>query len=624
MNVPPAPSTPGGRDARRARRWWALAGAGVLALTAVGVLAAWFWPRKAPPPKDPFALPPISSSPYLNTGPTAHYVGSEACYSCHKDEHASFACTGMSRSMATVDLDREPLDAAFDHPASKTRFQIVRKDGALWHRELLRTDGPQEVLLAEYPVKYVVGSGRHALTYLVETDGFLVESPATWYPTRKTWDMSPGYDHPTHLEFSRAVGEACLYCHAGRSESIGASLHKMKIDEISIGCERCHGPGSLHVELRKGRGLPPGEPDFTIVNPSRLSRELSEAVCQQCHLKSAALLPARGRKQSDYRPGLPLQDFRQDYGFTEEDRSMKVVGHVEQMHLSRCYQSSDSLTCLTCHNPHGEPASRQKTAYYNSICTGCHEPQRCRVDPQRRERESPQNNCVQCHMPRSPTDIPHLAFTHHRIGVYNEPPTTNTAGPRKSIELRPFLKLPPMSEADQKRSLGLAYVDIANRETEEGTATRCRKRALELLTAAHDAGLKDPDLDAELAQVCWDLKTGGAAAYAESALAQPGLAGQSRCDALEVLAESEAQDGDFADAVKALTELTQLRRHPHDQLILSNCEQALGDEAAMVEARNAAVRLSPRLWPVHRYLADYYRQHGDAQQAAWHELRAVH
>src|SRR4029077_6877939 len=127
-------------------------------------------------------------------------------------------------------------------------------------------------------------------------EGFLVESPVTWYSAKKAWGMSPGYDAPDQPGFERAAGEGCLSCHAGRAEAVGGSLHRMHVTESAIACERCHGPGSLHTERHRPPAVPEAvrHRDLTIVNPKRLPRELSESICQQCHLRPTAVVPARG------------------------------------------------------------------------------------------------------------------------------------------------------------------------------------------------------------------------------------------------------------------------------------------------------------------------------------------
>jgi hypothetical protein len=527
----------------------------------------------------------------------------------------------MGRSMSDVDPAREPPDAAFDHPASGRRYQVVRRGGQLWHRELLLA-APQEVVLAEYPVRYVVGSGRHSLTYLAEADGFLVESPVTWYTSRSAWGMSPGYDRADNPGFERAAGDGCLTCHAGRAEAVGQSLHRMRVTEAAIGCERCHGPGSLHADgHREPAEARRGAADLTIVNPARLPRELAEAVCQQCHLRSDATVVARGRRVNDFRPGLPLTPFRADYRVESRGGSMTVVGHVEQMHLSKCYQKSDTLTCLTCHTPHGEPASAERVAHYKAACLGCHAPDRCTVAPERRRAESPENDCTRCHMPSAPTEIPHLAFTHHRIGVHRGgPPAGATAG---GEEPRPFLDLSGLGKVDRRRSLGLGYLEAANRAMDPIRVARFREEALGLLSGVREAGLRDPAVDAGLARLRFELRLGGADRPAADALADPAIAGQDRCTALFLLADEYATRGRHRDAIAALRELTSLRRHAADWLLLADCLGALGDQPGQEEALTAATRISPRLWKVHHYLAEAYRRRGNQERATWHQQRAV-
>jgi len=502
--------------------------------------------------------------------------------------------------MAAVDAAREPPDAAYAHPKSGRCYQVMRKGGELWHREL-RAGDSGDVTLAESPLKYVVGSGRHARTYLAEVEGFLVESPVTWYTSRGAWDMSPGYDRPDHFGFQRGVGENCLYCHAGRAEAVGKSQYRISVSEAAIGCERCHGPGSLHAELHdplKGGGKEKGAVDYTIVNPRRLPRELAEAVCYQCHLLAPAMVPVRGHTLADFRPGLPLEDFRTDYKLESEDRPMTVTGHVEQMHLSRCYKESATLTCVTCHDPHAFPGPTQKATHYRTVCESCHAPEKCRVDKERLRRESPDNDCVKCHMPSAATEVAHVSFTHHRIGIHPAPPDPSTGTARKGGLvglLRPWRECARLTDADRQRSLGLAYLEISREQKERGAAVAYHAQAVQLMSAARAAGLRDPVLEAKLARHYLQRGSGEAFGLAEAALSHPRIAPAERCEATLVLGVERLKRGRYEDALSAFRELVTLRRHPDDWLLTAECEKALGNRAAAEEALRHALRINPRL-----------------------------
>src|SRR5205085_6778444 len=110
----------------------------------------------------------------------------------------------------------EPTDGSFFHQPSGRSYRVYRQGGQLRHEEVMRTAEGHEVTRVDRPIRYLIGSGHFSRSYLVEVDGFLYESPITWYASKWKWDMSPGYDAPAHFGFERPVGLSCLTCHAGR------------------------------------------------------------------------------------------------------------------------------------------------------------------------------------------------------------------------------------------------------------------------------------------------------------------------------------------------------------------------------------------------------------------------
>lgn len=610
-----------------ARRRIPFGRASVAAVLAAAAVAGWWYVRTSRPATTAdVTLPPLPvfDSPFLNTRPDAAYVGSEACRACHPGAFASHGQSGMGRSMADVDPGKEPADGIFDHPRSGRRYHVFRKDGQLWHRELLLAPGKTDVVLAEYPMRFVIGSGRFSRTYLAEIDGFLVESPLTWYSRQKSWGMSPGYDRPDQNGFERAIGEGCLVCHAGRAEALEGSLHRMKIAEPVIGCERCHGPGGLHVEHWRDHPSSPfqGAADCTIVNPARLPRDLADSVCQQCHLAGDARIMVRGRTQSDWRPGLPFEDFRVDYQLQIANAPMKVVGHVDQMQRSRCYQESAELTCLTCHNPHHTPRPQERTDYYRAACLLCHEEQACRVDPHHRLKESPANDCVQCHMPSVATEIQHHAFTHHRIGIHTAQRKEAAPAQQRAGVLQPVHDLARLSAFDQQRALGMAYAELAGLQKDAALTRTYDERAGALLRPLVDPRRPDGALDFVLYLLDRERDPDRALPRAEQALADPHLPIHFRCDGLHDVAQARLKQGRPAEAIGLLRQLIRLRRQHRDWLLLAASEEACGNLPGGIAALEAAVRINTRQPQTHHLLAQYYQRKGDPQKAAWHQERA--
>jgi hypothetical protein len=576
---------------------------------------------------DALPVPELPATPYLNVSAEATYVGSRKCAECHAEEAATFSRSRHNRSM-TAQQTTELPDAEFDHPESGYSYSTFVRGGQLVHTEAVEV-GDQTVSARDALISWVMGSGRFGHSFLTSADGFLLQSPLTWYSTRDCWDMSPGYDHENQMSFRRSVSARCLFCHAGIFDVIDDNEFHVQVHEPSIGCERCHGPGSLHVDWHEGAaaGLfaeagtpPPGEApaDYSIVNPAKLDRVLGESVCQQCHLQGDTQILVRGRDFDSFRPGLPLSLFRQEYRMSASG-DMTIVGHVEQMQQSLCYTNSESLTCTTCHDPHEDLVGPQLDLKYRNACLSCHQDQHCTEDLT--VRESAENKCVQCHMPSAPTEVPHVAFTHHRIGIHRPDDRisidSGDAEPLKTLQLlalQPRLK----SDADEDRSRGLAWVKLYLSNPAAATPETLPK-AQKLLQSAWEGGARDAGVAAGLAQIAvelgWDSDVEH---WAGITLEMDENPSEERMSALANLGDVQFRRGSYFAALQSFTELTRHRRDTRHWFYRGLCEQNLGQTDAAIVSLNKALECNPAYEGIHAALAAVYELQGKDDLAQEH------
>ncbi|MBI3863175.1 MAG: hypothetical protein HY290_14890, partial [Planctomycetia bacterium] len=540
---------------------------------------------------------PLAGSTFRNTQPGAEFVGMERCQSCHAETHAAYMKTAHSQALGDVHLAAEPPDGEFDDARSLKHYRIHREGETLYHEESIRSAAGNTFVLTNAPMRYVIGSGRFSRSYLVERDGFLFESPATWYTANSTWGLSPGYSE-NNQGFQRPAELRCLSCHVGRLEPVGGSPQRLKLHARAIDCERCHGPGLLHAERHEQA---PAESelatddttDDTIVNPLHLDRQRRDDICAQCHLHSAATIELRGRSVGDFRAGLKLSDFVAHYAFKNPRRQVDVVGHAEQMRLSRCYQASETLTCTTCHDPH---AAAPAAARYRAQCLECHSDQSCREPRAARLKREPEDNCIACHMPKGPTEIPHFAFTHHRIGIHRPERDDAahddgaTAEPGELVSLGDESVLPAL---DRARNLGLAYLQVSDAPGQAIHAETYRSRALEILEKVQADGLVDVEVDAALARLNWNRNSELALELSAAVVAAPRPSPEALATATFTLGSTYYALHQPQDAERWLQRTTELRQTADLWMMLCECYIQNGNFGAGLEAAQNAAELAP-------------------------------
>jgi hypothetical protein len=370
------------------------------------------------PVAPPHSTPPVSihtqALPSQSAASREAYVGDAACGSCHAAIHRTYLQTThhlssqlpTAHSIAGKFIEGSNTLKTFD---PNLHFTMTAHDGAYYQSAVFWQPPDQQTKTERMDI--VIGSGQRGQTYLYWKGDRLFELPVSYWTPLSEWVNSPGYTDGT-ADFNRPVDARCLECHTGYFASLPSNPPENRFRktgfDLSISCERCHGPGRQHVAFEKSRSAqtqqsqPQAASDkssadnFGIVNPDALPRDRQVEVCAQCHGGLGALRTAA----YTYVPGRPLGDYLE---LALPDPQGKVDVHGNQVALlerSRCYQSSSKMSCTTCHDVH---APEREAAAYSDRCLTCHQPQNCGEYPKLGSTIA--QNCIDCHMPVQESDL---------------------------------------------------------------------------------------------------------------------------------------------------------------------------------------------------------------------------
>lgn len=469
-----------------------IAGLAVLTLAAFGFVCAGF--RIAEAQQNGQAAPARPSPPqqYLNAQSGVEYLGDESCRRCHSSIYEQFKQTGMGRSVSAPSAEdlrelTKPIKI-IDKKLNRS-YSIYARDGKIIHEES-ESDTKGRIVFSEtHEIAYTVGAGDVGKSYLVAKGDALFVSPISYYARIRGWDLSPGYAEGTFRGFTRRVVDLCVDCHTGWPLLAPGSHNRFQQPPfrfLTVGCERCHGPGAIHAAQRTQDAASgtqfEGPIDFSIVNPSKLRPEIRNDVCAQCHLAGDARVLQPAKNYLDFRPGTPLGDVVAIFSVpqTVKGNHFVALDQFEQLKVSRCWAGSNGrMGCISCHDPHVQLHGDQAADFFRNRCLSCHAGGICREPVAQRQATSPPDNCIHCHMPkRTSENIGHSSITDHRIlRTQSEIPAVLQAGasPASTDSINDLIcdlidtKIPGSgNERANLRNLALAYAQVAVRYPELG------------------------------------------------------------------------------------------------------------------------------------------------------------
>ena len=311
------------------------------------------------------------------------YVGSAACQDCHEAIYSRWEGTRMANILVDVNERPDAVLGDFSTPNPLVTFgrdEIDFTYGSKWKQRYFTRIG----------------------------DDYFV-FPAQWDVMNETWRRyypEPGTEwwteHYSTDQMQRPTGPLCDGCH-----STNYDIETKEVTEWNVGCEKCHGPGSRHVN----------DPTIlNVVNPAHLDYVRGNDVCIQCHSQGQPLNNPVNEVYYDWPVGYEPGDRLADYWQLEEHHlGEESVTHWPEgsAHKNRM-QGNDYVTsvmytkgvrCSACHDVHGTEHGADLIKPANTLCLSCHGPESPagpRGTPLTRhtQHSADKVQCVDCHMPQ--------------------------------------------------------------------------------------------------------------------------------------------------------------------------------------------------------------------------------
>ena len=373
--------------------------------------------------------PPTSHSEIATRAdtPAVAYVADTACVGCHAQAGERWRGSHHDQAMAHANPSSVRGNfAGTTFRQGKQQWRFREADGRYY------VDAPDEKGQSQaYEIKYTFGVDP-LQQYLVEFPGGRLQAlPVAWDTRRQRWfhlypdsPATPG--DPLHWTGRyQNWNLMCAECHSTnlrKGYDAATDTYATRWDELNVGCQSCHGPGSAHLgwaeTRRDGKPAPSGAAkNYGLVVDFRAGDSRFEVdACGACHSR-------RQRLSDGEKPGAPfLDNFRPELlraGLYHPDgQQLDEVYVYGSMLQSRMYHQG--VRCTDCHDAH----SLKLKADGNGVCLQCHNPAGNPRFPTLRKAAydapahhhhaagSPGAECRNCHMPEKNYMVVHARPDH--------------------------------------------------------------------------------------------------------------------------------------------------------------------------------------------------------------------
>ena len=343
------------------------------------------------------------SQPDHATEPT--FVGAQACAACHRQIHADWKSGRHSKMVQPATASSVLADFSKDVTLKGNRYRLRVANGEYFITESYLTGKEQE-----HRVEYTLGSRRiqHYLTTIEH--GRMIVLPPSWDVQRHEWFDNMEIVRPDENDQKpvQQWNKNCVGCHVSQQENNYRPTDRTyatKWTDFGTSCERCHGPGSAHVQVYSRPERGGAVADRSIVRPTRLDPKTSSMICAQCHSLRDIVAPGytAGADYYDYfQPVLeygPRKD--SDPTYWADARPRRFSNDAIGLWESECFLRGGA-TCTSCHrDPHVPDIDRnaqlaaQQCALY-AMSPGSRHPVDRAHTPSRRQRRQ-----LVCRMPHA-------------------------------------------------------------------------------------------------------------------------------------------------------------------------------------------------------------------------------